>query len=133
MGGDIWVDRGVEHLIEAFWAHGVETQYSCQGEPTRRWRPRFSDRGYVLFWHDEISDHLLAYTLARHEGFRQGYSYDWPDDSETYSVYPSNLRRFPYGVERDYFGEPKRLRVCLRFPHEAIHELTTFLEQAPRL
>lgn len=120
-------DERLVELLQALWGLGIKTQWSCQGNRTRR-KPRMNDRAYVLCEASPEAERVVQELRQNHPGFAQAYSHNW----ETGPIPRAVLRRKMFGIERDQNVDDAGPRVCLRFPSDQIDGLLPYLRAVDR-
>ena len=55
----VWVDEGIAALLEALWAEGLPTEFSCQGQ----------EKGYICFVHE--ADAVRFVSATPHAGLQR--------------------------------------------------------------
>lgn len=115
-GVTVDVDVRLQTVLESLWRGGVNTLYSCEGDPRmfKFLRPRFRHLGYILF----VDSPEVQEWLSRVRELADAEFYEYESADEDDFIPTKVVRGKMWGVESDEFFGYRR--VCLRFPETAI-------------
>ena len=106
-GAQIHVDRKIAKLIKKLWEKGIYTNFSCQGEPSRK-RDYRVGLAYISMPHTTKSHYLLEQLLRHYDSFVIGIQSEWVLEMDHHAV--------------------QGPRILIRFPQEEIRSLTRFVD-----
>ncbi len=123
--GKVTVDEGMATLLQALWKAGINTEFSCQGEPPRT-TPDLHLRAYIMFTSASSMERFIDMVAASGDPLLCQRVYETTQD-------------FPWPVAWSIEASPQYVRVqaavdyarmvyVVRFPHRDI----PVLEQAFR-
>lgn len=119
-GIDISVDSNIAELISLLWVNGIDTNFSCEGtassfswanEYLEHHEPTFNEynqmRAYISMPHTDRSMDFILSLLDSFMGLGKSYESSWS---------------FEFTMHHE-----QGPRICLRFPHNDIPKIVSFL------
>lgn len=115
-GTKIEVDEGMRKLLEMLWKLGIETIYSCQGDPF-----------FIDQYHYEAK-HFRAYIQMKNNEEALGFLTDIFACTDVLDA-----KKASFTIDFDHHPKTGAQRICIRFPHadiKVLYRLAKFIYEA---